>query len=998
MSTTRLLSLLLASAMSFPLTAQTAEEAQRLHTQGRECFNSGRIAEGRALTKRAVDMRRQLFGEHHADYITSLNNYALSFEMEKNYGEAIRLQRRVMELCDSLNPPHPNWGLYTLNYGRFLYCDGKKQEAARVWEKALGRVEKFSQPYEYLLNALSAVYSETNDLKQMERIMALVEEHNENELKKPCNDAPCMVNKAQYYAVKGEEASAKECFLEALKMASDAEEKVSVLDKYAMFLWQTKNLEQAGEMESEAARIRIKADGGRMNQAAAELLSKAGMFYLFGSHYAQALPPLKRALDFYAALSSDTAQLATAQILTHMALAHKGLEQYGEACNLLTRAVDIYSRHDDGKKSYPQAVEWLGDAECRNGDFEKGCANLRKAMQLYAERGMAEGYAQTLNSLKMSYLREGRPVPEDLSTDGPQQELADNETSAKLDRIIEEETANLKLTRRYLGQLAYARSLGVIGGCQSMKGNMEEAVGRYADYIAQLRDALRMSFRLQSANERMATWSEDADDMEQMKLLLLTLSDSTSTLRSQMAAATYDAALLSKGILLNSSIEFPKVLAAKGDASLTEAYAEARRNEATIARLRQTASSEEDLQRIVELTHQNQTLLLNLYKGCAEFSDFTDYLSIDWQQVKQALQTGDVAVEFLVLGDLPLDEDKKMAALILTPDMQRPDVQIIGSLADMKAMQADSLLFSRTDNPLWGKLAHWMDGARRVFFSPDGTLAHIGIEYLPYNGRPLSEQKEVYRLSSTKEICLKRPAHQFASAALFGDINYNLGGTFSAHAQQVVGRLRDVVTDDDGTFLFSDLAHTRQEVEQIGQVMRKGRIKNVAPFIDTEASKRAFEALSGSKVDVIHIATHGLCLTSKGQSDAESMQRSSLAFAGANVDTTALLTAAEVAGMDLRHCELVTLSACETGLGKLGTDGVFGLQRGFKNAGVHTLLMSLRKVDDRATAHLMADFYRNLIVRRQSKREALVNAQRALREAGFTNPADWTSFILLDCL
>ena len=94
----------------------------------------------------------------------------------------------------------------------------------------------------------------------------------------------------------------------------------------------------------------------------------------------------------------------------------------------------------------------------------------------------------------------------------------------------------------------------------------------------------------------------------------------------------------------------------------------------------------------------------------------------------------------------------------------------------------------------------------------------------------------------------------------------------------------------------------------------------------------------------------------------------------------------------------MTLSACETGLGKLGTDGVFGLQRGFKNAGVHTLLMSLRKVDDRATAHLMADFYRNLIVRRQSKREALVNAQRALREAGFTNPADWTSFILLDCL
>ncbi len=997
MSTTRLLSLLLASAMSFPLTAQTAEEAQRLHTQGRECFNSGRIAEGRALTKRAVDMRRQLFGEHHADYITSLNNYALSFEMEKNYGEAIRLQRRVMELCDSLNPPHPNWGLYTLNYGRFLYCDGKKQEAARVWEKALGRVEKFSQPYEYLLNALSAVYSEANDLKQMERIMALMEEHNENELKKPCNDAPCMVNKAQYYAAHGQTAEAKDFFLKALSMTMSDTLRATVTQQYAHLLYQTKEYGSAAEYMSTASQLSRRIYG-KDDERPTNLMYQAGLYYFIGKHYEEAISCYRQVTDFYAAHPSAKNEKNKATCLYDMGNAYSGQRQHQKAKVCYAASVAYYAAHlPADSTNYAKAVLRLGIAEKFNGDYDESIVHHREAIALFEKLNKLQERNNAELSLRNCYIYAQRPVPADLRDDALK-ERTEAERMATLDRIINETLSNLSSTKKYLGQLSYAHSLSTLAGCYSLKQDYGDAVPRFEEYMKELRAGLRTSFRLQSANERMATWSGEHTSMQQIKDVLLTLSDSTSALRSQMAAATYDAALLSKGILLNSSIEFSKVLAAKGDASLTEAYAEARRNEATIARLRQTASSEEDLQRIVELTHQNQALLLNLYKGCAEFSDFTDYLSIDWQQVKQALQTGDVAVEFLVLGDLPLDEDKKMAALILTPDMQRPDVQIIGSLADMKAMQADSLLFSRTDNPLWGKLAHWMDGARRVFFSPDGTLAHIGIEYLPYNGRPLSEQKEVYRLSSTKEICLKRPAHQFASAALFGDINYNLGGTFTAHAQQAVGRLRDVVTDDDGTFLFSDLAHTRQEVEQIGQVMRKGRIKNVAPFIDTEASKRAFEALSGSKVDVIHIATHGLCLTSKGQSDAESMQRSSLAFAGANVDTTALLTAAEVAGMDLRHCELVTLSACETGLGKLGTDGVFGLQRGFKNAGVHTLLMSLRKVDDRATAHLMADFYRNLIVRRQSKREALVNAQRALREAGFTNPADWTSFILLDCL
>ena len=115
-----------------------------------------------------------------------------------------------------------------------------------------------------------------------------------------------------------------------------------------------------------------------------------------------------------------------------------------------------------------------------------------------------------------------------------------------------------------------------------------------------------------------------------------------------------------------------------------------------------------------------------------------------------------------------------------------------------------------------------------------------------------------------------------------------------------------------------------------------------------------------------------------------------------NKSEDGILTAYEISQMNLSNTELVVLSACETGLGDIkGNEGVYGLQRAFKIAGVKYLIMSLWQVPDKQTSLLMTNFYRNWIEEKMEIPDAFHAAQQEMRDMGF-DPYQWAGFVLVE--
>ena len=167
----------------------------------------------------------------------------------------------------------------------------------------------------------------------------------------------------------------------------------------------------------------------------------------------------------------------------------------------------------------------------------------------------------------------------------------------------------------------------------------------------------------------------------------------------------------------------------------------------------------------------------------------------------------------------------------------------------------------------------------------------------------------------------------------------------------------------------------------------------IAPLLKTQAltgtqGTKATIKQKMSNARIIHLATHGLLDDLRGLGSAIA-----LAPDHPGTPNDGLLTAEEILDLKL-SADLVVLSACDTGRGRITGDGVIGLSRSFISAGVPSIIVSLWAVPDAPTAELMTAFYTNWQVTKLDKAQALRQAMLTTMKT-HPNPRDWAAFTLI---
>ena len=473
----------------------------------------------------------------------------------------------------------------------------------------------------------------------------------------------------------------------------------------------------------------------------------------------------------------------------------------------------------------------------------------------------------------------------------------------------------------------------------------------------------------------------------------------------------YDYRLLVQGLLFNTSRKVLQAAANQSDTLLRQRVQRLFSVRRTIAQYSLKPSQYVDVDSL-------QKLSTKLEKQIGYFAGTIrqQTKAYTWQDVRKALKPGEAAVEIIrfnrwVFKNSPHETDTvHYVALIVRPEWSAPRFV---ELPDGAAMESDGLLAYRRaiDQPIpdgtayrrfWQPIAEQLSGVQKAFVTVDGVYHLISLPTLYNRAKKqfLADEMQIVLVGSTREL-IDRPDRPSASAGvLLGFPAYRAQRT-QLRLSATVATAPGPATRTRGGLLFEDLPATEDEVRAIAQLLSGVRIRSSVKT-GREASEPTLKAVVSPRV--LHIATHGFFKpdTSNRFYKLNRLLACGLALAGAadtinrqaSEDEDGILTGYEASLLNLSGTELVTLSACETGVGDaLASEGVFGLQRAFLLAGAQSVLMSLWKVNDQLTQQLMTDFYRYWLSG-LSKPQALRRAQLNLRKQ-HSEPYYWGAFVLL---
>jgi len=978
-------------------------------------------AEAKALYKEVLNIRKTLLGTKHPDYADALISLGLLYgslgkheeseplllEASKIYKDFFGVKSRYYSI--SLN----NLGALYFNLGDYKKAELFLIEALNIDKEMLGVDHS---DYASSLNNIAQLYVRMGNQTAAEPLMLeAVKLHKKNLGEKHPSYARALGNLAIFYYSMGNYAAAEPLFLEVLKCKKDylgtkhSDYGFSLGNLASLYQTMGKNNE-AELCFLQAMQIQKETNGEKHPSYANAISNLSNLYYVMGNYDAAEIL-LTQALQIRKEVHGDkhpdyALALGNLAELYRVMLKFEASEKLSlEALEI--RKVTLGEKHPD----YANSLSNLATLYESMGNYKKAESLYTEALKIKKEnQGIRHpNYAQTLSISAGLYYKMGAY------------------TSAEQ---MYSEVLNIFKEIHGVKHQNYTKILNQQAKVYTALKMYSTAEPLFLTCVKQIKEEVHRNFSFLSEKEKELYFKTQATNFHSFYSFSL----NRKIANPGITAEVYNTLITNKGLLLKSSTAMRSSVLGSNDTLLIKQYNQWTALKKEISKLNSTEISKRKKDPEV-LEKEANKLEKELVKKSSAFNDLNKLQNLTWLDVQKSLKKGEASIEFVNFNEGKKNDTVTYCALLITPQSKYPEMIRLFEEKDLikvlgiKSETGDSYItgiYGKRNNSntqlydlIWKPLERNLKGIKTIYYSPSGLLHKISFA-------ALNKEKDIYlcdnyrlELQGSTAKLLMPEKFEFTDRSvtgIFGDIQYDTPLT---------------IKDTTALLSWPYLEGTKTESEKIVAILSSNNLNSTY-----QNGKNATEAefkLKAQQSNVIHIATHGFffsdpdaytyaekqdtgkkeTLSLRGGNRAigvynflvnkNPLMRSGLVFAGANEvwireentdKEDGVLTAQEVATLDLRKTNLVVLSACETGLGDIkGTEGVYGLQRSLKMAGVKYIIMSLWQVPDSETVEFMEKFYTKLVKLKDIK-TSFYETRNEMRKK--YDPFYWAAFVLLE--
>jgi CHAT domain-containing protein/Flp pilus assembly protein TadD len=955
-------------------------------------YSAKALATADSTFKRVIPSIEAVFGEKSTEYLKAVFNYSSLLEELAELKEAEKWMLKGAAVSKELEGENgATYAKFLNGLGRLSATNDNFLKAEEYYKKTLEIRRKIygeNHPsYALILNNLGSLYRTIGDNESAEKILS--------------------------QSLKIYEAT----------MGKDNPEYARALNNLALVFKLNNNYQKAESCFIESYEIRKKSLGD-IHPDVAGSLTNLGLLYRTIGDYKSADKFYSDALNLHKNLYGEN-HILTAGVLNNIGTLYYYQRDYTNAGLYWNKALAIrINTHGEEHTDCAGSYHNLGNLYSAQGHYDKAEENYLKSINIKLKKWGADSkeYATSLNNLGSMYTKSGNyPKAE--------------EYIMKAIGIFEK-----KLQANHPSVL-------------EAKGNLVELytkTNRFEEALKLKRIIFNRSSKVLLDNFEWLNEAQKEAYSKQGDLCFSCLSsfvDEVVTKLPEAAELNFDSELISKGKLLQSKINTEEYYLERDQ--IREELAYRRR---LINKMESEGSEKTEL--INRLSLEADSLDNRLQLTWPEYAEQKKSLSITWREVQQNLDKNEAAIEFVRFQKD--DSLFYYNALVLRNNGQPPMLIKLCKEKEI-ARISPRLGFSAFYPLIWQPIEESLKGIQTIYYAPTGLLNNIPFSALyaaTAAGDKLVEEKtdkrgivtEPAKATSEKEanyLLDRYTLHQVISTRylamglkqkeknpipkdmlMAGGVNYDyLPGSTSVAVKKGKQNKQMSRSSESVSGKLAYLNGTKVEVEQINNTLIQNTWTSTVLSGNDATEENIINFEGKDAKGILHLATHGYAFSEYEFKDTtinkkslrysyrfsqNPMVRSGLILTGGNwawtgsdtltklgAEQNGILTAAEVSQLNLRKTKLVVLSACETGLGTIdGSEGTFGLKRGFKLAGVEQMIVSLWSVPDKETMELMTLFYTDL-AKTLNPITSFEKAQKEMRTRYPQDPEKWAGFMLI---